>query len=358
MAWRYMYSPTITSLVRDGGNNVAVPTGDNRTKDSDYGSNSTALAAMYDQNYITNTLYYNPNQTYRGWQSANGTYMADDTYDSVSTSNTHLTGTLNLNGEVQTFYMPPTTGALNDARLYTRYTLLTNNTAQRCTWNATNRNFTTTGNCTTVSSFTWPSGTTRTLAQEKINFANWYTYHRTRTKVAKAGVSYAFNDTSIFNADNAYRVGFTTIWQRDEYRIPVASDNGLFRNTNRSDWFDRLFNATASNGTPLKAALIRAGQYYEETGNTGDRGVARRARPLIGLMDDAEIRRQARQTLRGVVARAVVDDDGLEIAKALPCQRRLELVDEAPAIVAGHDDADGRRAACSGHGAYSSWPCR
>ncbi|MFD0727315.1 pilus assembly protein [Lysobacter brunescens] len=272
MAWRYMYNPTISSLVRDGGNVVADATGDNRTKDSDYGSNSTALDAMYDQNYITNTLYYNPNQTYRGWQRADGTYMADESYDSVSTSNTHLTGTSNLNGQVQTFYVPPTTGALNDARLYTRYTFLTNGSAQRCTWNATNRNFSTTGNCTTVTSFTWPSGVTRNVAQEKINFANWYTYHRTRTKVAKAGVSYAFNDTSIFNADNAYRVGFTTIWQRDEYRIPVGTDNGLFRNANRNTWFDRLFDATASNGTPLKAALIRAGQYYEETGTGGPWG--------------------------------------------------------------------------------------
>ncbi|MBX3712830.1 MAG: PQQ-binding-like beta-propeller repeat protein [Lysobacter sp.] len=198
--------------------------------------------------------------------------MADASYAAVSTSNTHLTGSLNLNGEVQTFYVPPTTGALNDARLYTRYTLLTNNTAQRCTWNATNRNFTTTGNCTTVSSFTWPSGTTRNLAQEKANFANWYHYHRTRAKVAKAGVSYAFNDTSIFNEDNAYRVGYTTIWQRNEFRIPVGTDNGLFRNTNRTTWFDRLFDATASNGTPLKAALIRAGQYYEETGANGPWG--------------------------------------------------------------------------------------
>ena len=123
--------------------------------------------------------------------------------------------------------------------------------------------------------FTWPSGTYATVAQEKINFANWYTYHRTRTKVAKAGVSYAFNDTSIFNADNAYRVGFTTIWQRNEFRIPVGTDNGLFRNTRAKSqrvWFDRLFGATASNGTPLKAALIRAGQYYEENGTGGPWG--------------------------------------------------------------------------------------
>lgn len=278
MAWRYMYNPSISSLVRDGGNVVADATGDNRTKDSDYGSNSTALDAMYDQNYITNTIYYNPNQTYRGWQSADGTYMANDSYDSVSTSNTHLTGTSNLNGAVQTFYMPPTSGALNDARLYTRYTFLTNGTAQRCTWNATNRNFSTTANCTNVTSFTWPNGVTRNVTQEKANFANWYTYHRTRTKVAKAGVSYAFNDTSIFNEDSAYRVGFTTIWQRDEYRIPVATDNGLFRNDNRNEWFDRMFDATASNGTPLKAALIRAGQYFEESGTGGPWGPQATAR--------------------------------------------------------------------------------
>lgn len=269
MGWRYMYNPAITRLVRDGGTVVASPTGDNRTKDSDYGSNSTALAAMYDQNYITNTIYYNPNQTYRGWQSANGSHMADDSYDSVSTSNTHLTGTLNLNGAVQTFYVPELAGALNDVRLYARYTFLTNGTVQRCTWNAVSRNFTPTvapaaPNCTLVTKFEWPSVTRNSVDDEKLNFANWYTYHRTRTKVAKAGVSYAFNDTGIFNEDSAYRVGFTTIHQRGEFFIPVGTDNGLFRNANRTDWFDRLFAATANSGTPLKVALDRAGQYYAD----------------------------------------------------------------------------------------------
>ena len=270
MAWRYMYSNTITSLVRGGSTVVSSPTGDNRTSDNDYGSDSTDLLAMYDQNYVTNTMYYNPNNTYRGWQKADGTFMNDASFSSVYTSNTLIDGsTGSLAGATQTFYLPPTSGALNDATLYTRYTFLTDSTARRCTWTAASNSFNT---CTPVTSFTWPSGVTRTLAQEKVNFANWYSYHRTRTKLAKAGASYAFNDDTVFNNDNNYRVGFTTIWQRNEYRIPVASNNGIFRSTNRSDWFDRLFNATANNGTPLIPALTRAGDYFKETGTTGPYG--------------------------------------------------------------------------------------
>ena len=270
MAWRYMYSNTITSLVRNGTTQVSKPTGDNTTVNSTYGSNSTDLAAMYDQNYVTNTMYYNPSNTYRGWQKADGTYMADTSFASVYTSDTLIDNSTGaLTGATQTFYVPPTTGALNDATLYTRYTFLTDGTAQKCLWSSTTTSFSV---CTTMTSFTWPGGVSRTLAQEKTNFANWYSYHRTRTKLAKAGASYAFNDDSVFNNDNNYRVGFTTIWQRNEYRIPVANNNGIFRDSNRSDWFDRLFNATANNGTPLIPALTRAGDYFKETGTTGPYG--------------------------------------------------------------------------------------
>jgi type IV pilus assembly protein PilY1 len=233
---------------------------------------ATTPVAIQLQTYTRNTLYYNPNSTYRGWQRSDGTYMADTPYSAAYSSTTLASGTTtNLGGATQTFYVP-NTGITDfaDAKQYTRYRFLTDGTAESCTWRTSTNSF---GTCTTgVTSFTWPSSGTRTLAQEKQNFANWYSYHRTRTKVAKAGASYAFNDGSIFNADNDYRVGFTTIWDRNTFRIPVGTDNGLFRSTNRDTWFTRLFEATANNGTPLIPALDRAGKYYEESGATGPWG--------------------------------------------------------------------------------------
>ncbi|MBB1088044.1 pre-peptidase C-terminal domain-containing protein [Lysobacter sp. SG-8] len=119
-------------------------------------------------------------------------------------------------------------------------------------------------NCTRVT----PNG--RSEQAEANNFATWYSYHRTRMKAAKAGAGSAFAD---LNGGN-YRVGFTTIWgpsQSDrnaEFLINVGSNNGLFENrngsTNRTTWFNRLYDATANNGTPLHNALRRMGLYYSD----------------------------------------------------------------------------------------------
>lgn len=227
------------------------------------------------QTYTRNTIYYNPGEVYRPWQQANGSYMADTPYNAAFNSNDFANNPINLGAAVRTFYVPlPTITNFADARQYTRYRFQTDGTAQSCVWNAGANAYTTCVN--NVTTFTWPGPIVRNLAQEKQNFANWYSYHRTRMKVAKAGASYAFNDPSIFNNENDYRVGFTTIWQRNEFRIPVGNNNGLFRGNNAGEnrrvWFDRLFGASASNGTPLLPALTRAGEYFRETGAGGPWG--------------------------------------------------------------------------------------
>jgi type IV pilus assembly protein PilY1 len=123
-------------------------------------------------------------------------------------------------------------------------------------------------NCTQAT----PTGRSETA--EKQNFATWYSFHRTRTKVAKAGAGAAFSELS-----SDYRVGFTTIWNRNTYLIPVGVDNGLFRNettpvatNNRSVWFDRLYAADASGNTPLLPALQRQGNYFSDSAATGPYG--------------------------------------------------------------------------------------
>lgn len=236
---------------------------------------ATAPTNISTQAYTRNTIYYNPNTTYRGWQRADGTFMNDTPYTAVFNSDTLASGgTTNLSGSTYTFYVPTATNNdLADSRQYTRYQLRSDGTATACNW----RFLAPVGynTCNNVTSFTWGS-VTRSLAQEKANFANWFSYHRTRTKVAKAGTSYAFNDPTVFNDDNDYRVGFTTIWQNNEFRIPVANNNGLFEGNNpgqnRRVWFDRLFAAGANNGTPLISALTRAGAYFQETGSNGPWG--------------------------------------------------------------------------------------
>ncbi|RYZ71944.1 MAG: pilus assembly protein [Lysobacteraceae bacterium] len=141
-------------------------------------------------------------------------------------------------------------------------------------------------NCTYARPATtaFPSG--RTEDAEKINFATWYSYHRTRTKAAKAGASSAFAGLG-----TDLRVGFRTIWGRNHATttgnmptqaapIPVQYNNGLFdnpngtggTNNNRAKWYSRLFAATATSGTPLKGALQQAGIYFSGNAATGAYG--------------------------------------------------------------------------------------
>lgn len=240
--------------------------------DSVPGTTPTNIA---NQTYTRNTIYYNPKNSYLPWQGADGNYFTNTPYNAAWNDTTQLSSAIDLSGSTQTFYIPlPTITDYADARQYTRYRFKTDGTADACTWNVLLNNF---GTCiNNVTTFTWPGGVVRNLAQEKQNYATWYSFHRTRTKVAKAGASYAFNDTSVFNDDSDYRVGFTTIWQRNEFRIPVGNNNGLFKGNNpgenRRTWFDRLFAATANSTTPLIPALTRAGQYYSETGSNGPWG--------------------------------------------------------------------------------------
>ncbi|MGO4552156.1 PilC/PilY family type IV pilus protein [Lysobacter sp. 2RAF19] len=108
----------------------------------------------------------------------------------------------------------------------------------------------------------------RSLSAELVNYATWYSYHRTRIKVAKAGASEAFSRL----AGNSLRVGYDSIWNRSPVNIPVGTNNGVFSGTNRTTWFNTLHAAAASNGTPLKGALQRAGEYFSNTSATGPWG--------------------------------------------------------------------------------------
>jgi type IV pilus assembly protein PilY1 len=105
----------------------------------------------------------------------------------------------------------------------------------------------------------------RTEAEELTNIATWYSYYRTRIKTAKAGASEAFSQLG-----SSIRVGYDSIWNRNALKIPVGTDDGLFRGTNRSTWFGSLQGAGASGGTPLHGALQRTGEYFEDSGAAAD----------------------------------------------------------------------------------------
>ena len=106
------------------------------------------------------------------------------------------------------------------------------------------------------------SNGTCTYAAEIQNFANWYSYYRSRILSARAGIGRAFSGVTAGTTEApAPRVGFTTI---NTVGNPVAGVRA-FSGTDRSNFFSLLYGrAIPQNGTPLRRALDYAGKYYQD----------------------------------------------------------------------------------------------
>lgn len=108
-------------------------------------------------------------------------------------------------------------------------------------------------------------------ASEQQNFANWYSYYRTRLMATKAGASRAFAPL-----DTGVRVGYGRLNNTGSTTIDGISVSTIVRgvrafidipSTNnttnfRSDYFNWLFGLTASSTTPTRQALDAAGKYF------------------------------------------------------------------------------------------------
>ena len=109
-----------------------------------------------------------------------------------------------------------------------------------------------------VSSTSGPGAT-----DERLNFANWYSYYRYRLNMMKSAAGRVF-----VNLSDSYRVGFITI----NPGSPVAAAKFLtiadFDTTQKANWFTKFYSQTANNSTPLRTALSRAGRYF--AGKTDD----------------------------------------------------------------------------------------
>jgi type IV pilus assembly protein PilY1 len=240
-----------------------------------------------------NRIYYNPNVTYRTWTQADGTgyaqspptaapirpgstttidlttekthtfrWRTNTTATTFSASSTAVPRTFSCpdgpDGNTQpddtcaqtyapmTFFVHKGTGSIYERANYYRY---------RIAGGAATRKDMADGTETAVTSFSWAGGITRTLDQEQQNFANWYTYNRSRINAAKGGVSYAFSTLG-----QNYRVGFRTINGTTGW-LDIPTD-GTFSDTNRSNFFTSLFDAVADGNTPLRISLWNAGAYF------------------------------------------------------------------------------------------------
>jgi len=210
-----------------------------------------------------NRIFYNPNYTYPVPVNASGTPLAIPSFTSAWTDGYKQTGSKDLsnlsNLSVGTVKANP---SCNNNCTTTKYYYSTFTSTQ--TLDCTDSKY---------------SITTILPEAQKQNYANWYSFYRTRELFMRAGAGLAF-----VNLSDNYRVGFTTINEGrtdasfdelSESDVSSCSDNTCkfslhvrpFDSTQKQSFFRRLYKASASltgttQYTPLRGALMKGGQYF------------------------------------------------------------------------------------------------
>lgn len=135
------------------------------------------------------------------------------------------------------------------------------------------------------------------------NFANWYAYYRTRNQMARSAISRVFGTGTLAanTSDGGFGSSIRMAWQNlnsGTYNLPssaiitslidtaACSSNTASPSTTqqqgavktapacyRSAFFNWIYQVPASGGTPTRAAIAKAGQFFSRgNGNTGATG--------------------------------------------------------------------------------------
>lgn len=93
----------------------------------------------------------------------------------------------------------------------------------------------------------------QTDATKLTNFANWYSFYRTRLLMMKTATGQAFSTIG-----NTYRVGFMKLSASTSPTVTMAP----FETSQRTNWYTALYGTVTSGSTPLRTALSNAGRYF------------------------------------------------------------------------------------------------
>lgn len=246
---------------------------------------SSFQAAVDFRNPAKNKLYYNPATRYRPWMKSDGTDFPSitdasrapldpsalrtySTFDSIPSSVTrvNLRDVVNVNSGSRRWCLPTTTSNATNTRRYSPAIYFNGNTRVDIS--------------AAASTATYAKGTDRTdcagatcsREEELRNFANWFTYYRTRNYLAIAASTRAFGKQT-----QALRVGYGRINNLNSVEgAPGAVVRGVrdftSGSTTRNEFFNWLYTVPASGGTPLRRAMDNVGQYFTQKGDHGPWG--------------------------------------------------------------------------------------
>lgn len=92
-------------------------------------------------------------------------------------------------------------------------------------------------------------------AAQRTNFANWYSYYRTRVLMARSAITRVFGVQ-----DQGLRVVYQNLWQNN-FATGTTTFN-RFTGAPRTDFFNLVYRSPAGGATPNRAAMIRAGDLF------------------------------------------------------------------------------------------------
>ena len=213
-----------------------------------------------------NSIYYNPKISYDPPKKADGTDFLNATFtgawkDGYNTG----AGTLNLSSAFIAYDNNTSSGNGTDtsqAAYYYKYT-----GAATTDFINTGSTFYTECNSSIgsapgknvftkviVSATSSPTG-----GDERVNFANWFSYYRIRIMMMKSGAGRAFSTIG-----PSYRIGFMTIYATpsgsttDPEFLKIAD----FDATQKTSWYSKVYATSPTSGTPLRTALSTAGRMF------------------------------------------------------------------------------------------------
>lgn len=109
-----------------------------------------------------------------------------------------------------------------------------------------------------------------TRDEERQNFANWFTYYRSRNLMARGAISESFADAADIFRLGWGRINNSTSQSIDGFNTKVI-ENGVrdFNSTTKAALYSWLQALPASGSTPLPGALQAVGNYFSDSGSKG-----------------------------------------------------------------------------------------
>jgi type IV pilus assembly protein PilY1 len=209
-------------------------------------ANNESKYCYLNNNY--NALFYNPGFTYQAPVLGDGSRMPDAVYTAALKDGFHpADGTINLQTKFSALgtynYGLNDYGTQNRGGYYAKYNDATVPLVK--------------GTCYADSKYVIVDMNAATTAQKQ-NYANWFSYYRTRLLAMKSAAGEAFRAIG-----DDFRVGFHTIAgenRTDEYGGFLVVDT--FTGAHRNNWYNMFYRQYAAYGTPLRPAMTRIGEYF------------------------------------------------------------------------------------------------